>query len=315
MTHNVVIICYRMEASRLPGKPLAVIEGETLLQHVVERYGTSSRVDSVLVAIPSGEADDGLARLCKHLGVPCHRGSNEDVVSRMNGAILKYAPEATAVFRGLGDMPLVDIPLLDWRFDLLARHGADVLWCGQADDLWPVYGSRESPWSRKAWDGIFKNSIGLEREHVGQWLYSNLARFAVVHTEMLSDEYYRPYRLELDSAADLAFFRAIFDALYKGPGTPTTLEALRWLDEHPEVAALNSSIPTKTLTQVEWEKRRGSMWRCDECGSFPLHADVVKTVHRGDKTFRRLETKCPRCNKVRKFYESAPQEDQWLEIP
>jgi spore coat polysaccharide biosynthesis protein SpsF len=303
---NVVILCARMASTRLPGKALAALGGKTVLHHLVDRYRTCRRVERVIVATTRDESDDPIARLCGVIGVPCYRGSINNVVGRMNDALMHHAPAATAVFRGLGDMPLFDTGLLDWRFELLARRKADVIWCGLPDDPFPVYGSRESPWSRSAWDQIVRFSKADELEHAGQCLYRNLARYRVVYTEMLPEEYYRPYRFELDTPDDLALFREIFNALHTGPGTPSTLDALRWLDAHPEAAALNAGVEIKTLTVVDWEKRRGSLWRCSECGAHPLQADTVRAVRGSDgRTRRKLVTVCPGCGVERDFYEAV----------
>jgi len=302
---NVVILCARMASTRLPGKALVALEGKTVLHHLMDRYRTCQRVDRVIVATTRDGSDDPIARLCAQVHVPCHRGSVNDVVGRMNDALMHHAPAATAVFRGLGDMPLFDTGLLDWRFDLLARRKADVIWCGLPDDPFPVYGSRESPWSRSAWDQIVRFSKGAEREHAGQCLYSNLARYRVVYTEVLPDEYYRPYRFELDTPDDLAFFREVFKALHTGPGTPATLDALRWLDEHPEMAVLNADVELKTLTRVDWEKRkRGWLWKCNECGAHPLLVDTLQDRGRDKHGTRRqrLEMTCPACGSKDYFY-------------
>jgi predicted RNA-binding Zn-ribbon protein involved in translation (DUF1610 family) len=154
------------------------------------------------------------------------------------------------------------------------------------DDPLPVYGARESPWSRKAWDAIARESTGDDKEHAGQWLYKNLHEFRVSYTEMLDEGYYRRYRLELDAPDDLVFFRALFDRL--------TLDALRWLDENPEVAAINRAVETRTLTAWDFSER-GATWVCPNCGARPLR---TSTVRRGA-----LWTECPRCGASRPFVE------------
>lgn len=289
---NAVVICARQTSHRLPGKALVSVGDRSILQHIVERYQACYRIDAVIVSTTTAEEDDGIERLSRHLGVPCHRGSLTDVVGQMNDALNAYAPDADYVFRGMGDMPLFDTDLLDWRFDLLERRNADVVWTGLPDEQWPVYGSRESPWSRTVWDQIVANSTGDERQHTGQWLYSRLTKFRVIYVEGPLNEYYQTCRLELDTPPDLAFFRAVYEALYTGPGTPRTLDTLRWLQEHPEVVQLNSDIDVKTLTQINW-RQRGISWKCDACGAGMMRADVIR--------HGQLVTTCPRCGAQRSF--------------
>jgi spore coat polysaccharide biosynthesis protein SpsF (cytidylyltransferase family) len=289
---NTVILCTRNGSTRLPGKATAEVSGKPILQHIVERYQSCRRVDRIVVATTTDPTDDAVAELCSDLAYLCYRGSVDDVVCRMSKALERYAPEARYVFRGLGDMPLFDVDLLDWRFDLLERRKADVVWCGLQGEPLPVYGSRESPWSRRAWDRCVAESSGDEREHAGQWIYRNMRQFHVVYTEGPMAEYYAPYRLELDTPNDLAFFRAVYGALYRGPGTPRTLDLLRWLDEYQRIAALNMDVETKTLTEVSW-RQRGEGWNCNECGAYNMRAARVK---RG-----KMVTECAGCGAKRIF--------------
>jgi spore coat polysaccharide biosynthesis protein SpsF len=293
---NAVLLCTRQSSTRLPGKGLVEISGRSVLEHVVYRYYECTRVDEVIVCTSDQADDDAIEDEAERLEVPCYRGSLENVVQRMNCALLKFAPDADYVFRGLGDMPLFDVGLLDWRFDLLERHSADVCWIGHRDDPLPVYGSRESPWSRRAWDEIVKQSRGDELEHAGQWLYSHLRDFHVLHIDTLPEEYYQPLRLELDTPADLDFFRQLYDELWYGPGKPSTMDALRWLQRNPDVAQINAKVATKTLTSTNF-KRRGSEWVCKECGS-PAFTGVA---HR-KSDYAELETFCQRCGATRTFH-------------
>lgn len=302
---NVVILSARQSSIRLPGKALIAFHGKTVLQHIVERYQTSKRIDEIIVATSLEKEDIAIDLLCEKLSIPCYRGSRDNLVARMNGALQRYAPTANYVFRGLGDMLLVDIGLLDWRFDLLKRRDADVVWTGLKNEPLPVYGSRESPWSRRAWNTIVQKSSGGELEHAGQWLYTHMHSFRVVYVEGPRAEYYSPVRLELDTPDDLRFFERVFAALHTGPGTPTTLTALQWLAECPQVVALNATVEEKSLTRIDWRKR-GISWDCvnvidgKKCGAGPLQVDVIRRS--------KLITTCPACFAERVFVEAPRRE-------
>ena len=54
------------------------------------------------------------------------------------------------------------------------------------------------------------------------------------------------YRLTLDEAADYELLRRIYETLYR-PGEPVdVIEALAYLDAHPEVARINAHVQQKT---------------------------------------------------------------------
>lgn len=56
----VALIPARFESTRLPGKPLALIHGKPMIQHVYERTRASERVDRVLVATDDGRIADAV---------------------------------------------------------------------------------------------------------------------------------------------------------------------------------------------------------------------------------------------------------------
>ncbi len=293
---NTVIICVRQGSSRLPGKALARLGDRSVLQHLVERYRACRAVDKIVVATTQSEHDDLIERVCKIIKVPCYRGSENDVVTRMDDALRVYAPGTKYIFRGLGDMLLFDKELLNWRYDILRERQADVIWTGYSDEPWPVYGSRESPWSRRAWDDIVERSSGSERIHAGQWLYTHLHDYRVLQVERLQDEYYHACRLELDTQADYELFQAVYKSLWSEPGTPSTLAALRWLTDNPEVSSLNCDIKEKTLTRVKrWGGGRGTKWICKSCGAAPMQTGAIRKGA--------LETTCGRCGAVQDFVE------------
>ena len=301
------LLAARVRSERLPGKALLPLAGRPVLAHVVDRLRACDRVSRVVVVTSPRAEDDAIAAVAGSLDVPCHRsGASErgDVVALLDEALRRHAPDAELVYRALCDCPLFSVELLSWFHDVLARTGADVCWVGAAEDDWPIYGARESPWSRDAWDQCALHSAGDQREHAGLWIYQNLRRFRVHHVTWPRDEYYRPYRLELDTEADYRVLSAVHDALYPTSGSVTMLDAIRWLDAHPEVAALNAEVPLKSLTTPDWRLRRGQVWACQECGSTLLRASATGRDRAGARLH--LETRCERCGTVRKFYEVPP---------
>jgi spore coat polysaccharide biosynthesis protein SpsF len=252
----------------------------------------SRREPAVIVATTTNPDDDQIETECRRMRVNCFRGSECDVLERMNRALLAYAPEAEYVARAMADNPLVDVSLVDWRVDTLRETGADGVWYG-ADHERITYAGTTDVWSRSAWERIVCESDGDEREHPGLYFWNNLSRFNVVQMTLPLREYLLPIRTELDTERDLEVFRRVFawwvrnnlfdDAL-------PTIAALAWLGRHPDVAALNAEVPLKTQTRPHWNKGRD--WLCREC------SERIGAVVAGD-----LELRCPGCGKPQKFYE------------
>ena len=284
----------------MPGKALRKICGWPVLSHILDRFRASHRTEKIVVCTSTRKEDDTIDNLCRMEEVHCHRSDQSrkgNVLALMDEAIQAHLPEADLVFRGMGDCMFTEPELIDQRADILRRRGSDVVWPGLADDPWPIYWARESPWSRAAWDLAVEQSSGSQMEHAGAWIYDNLREVRVTHTEMLREEYYRPYRLELDTLADMEVITQIFNALWQGTGHAIPMiDVIRWLDAHPDVAEINVDVPLKSITRPRWRLFRGqSVWRCEKCGATRPVAKAIQG--------KALVTVCQRCGAERSFIE------------
>src|ERR1700719_2752326 len=100
------IIQARCGSARLPGKVLMDIAGHPMFSRVVERTRQARMLTKVVLATSTEQRDDPLARLAERLGVPCFRGSENDVLSRFVGAAKGF--KADLVVRLCADCPLLD---------------------------------------------------------------------------------------------------------------------------------------------------------------------------------------------------------------
>jgi spore coat polysaccharide biosynthesis protein SpsF len=107
----VAIIQARMGSSRLPGKVLTDICGETMLARVVDRVRRSKLINEVMVATTDQAADDAIVAECKKFSVPVSRGDQDDVLSRYFRAA--QLSKAEIVVRITSDCPLIDPEVVD----------------------------------------------------------------------------------------------------------------------------------------------------------------------------------------------------------
>jgi len=100
------IIQARMTSTRFPGKVLAEVAGHPVLWHVVHRARQVGFLDAVIVATTREASDDPLADFCEKEGIPCFRGSEDDVLDRY----FQVAKEigARVIVRITADCPLID---------------------------------------------------------------------------------------------------------------------------------------------------------------------------------------------------------------
>jgi spore coat polysaccharide biosynthesis protein SpsF len=101
----------RMGSSRLPGKVLMPAAGQPLLQILVDRLRRASHLTDVMIATTTSPGDDAIAELADTIGVPVFRGSENDVLGRVCGAL--DAADADVCVEITGDCPLIDPDIVD----------------------------------------------------------------------------------------------------------------------------------------------------------------------------------------------------------
>jgi spore coat polysaccharide biosynthesis protein SpsF len=96
----------RMTSTRLPGKILMPAGGKPLLQILIERLRRASGLDEIMLATTENSIDDPVAALGHAMGVSVFRGSEDDVLGRVCGAL--RAAKADICVEITGDCPLLD---------------------------------------------------------------------------------------------------------------------------------------------------------------------------------------------------------------
>ncbi|MFY9904391.1 MAG: glycosyltransferase family protein [Terriglobales bacterium] len=239
----VAIIQARMGSTRLPGKVLKDLGGETVLARVVNRVRRAVLVDEVVVATSVLPADDAIARECDALKVACFRGDELDVLDRYYRAAQEFA--ADVVVRITSDCPLIDPELIDAtirsRLDQKADYASNALVRSYPRGL-DVEAFTADALAR-AWSSATEN---YQRIHVTPYLYETPGSFKVISTAGGID--HSQYRWTLDTEEDLELIRAI----YKHFGNRDSIrwvEVLHLMEAQPELAALNSHVRQKAMRE------------------------------------------------------------------
>ena len=108
--HIVGVLPARWGSTRFPGKPLHVIAGKPLIQHVWERCQQCSNLDEILVATD----DQRIFQAVENCGGRAVMTSPEHPTGTDRIAeALKAAPQATHIVNIQGDEPLIDPGLID----------------------------------------------------------------------------------------------------------------------------------------------------------------------------------------------------------
>lgn len=234
----------RMNSSRYPGKVLADIAGQPTLTRLVQRLRRCRTLDGIVVATTAGAADDPVAIWAAGEGVPCFRGSEEDVLGRVVEAHAMMDSEV--VVELTGDCPLTDPAVVDLAVDTFLANACDVVTTTRkrsfppgidaqvfrAADLAAVAAATDDP---------------VEREHVSLYFYEHPERYRILHL-MAPQPWRGDVRLLLDYPEDMALMREIWRGLEPVFGDAFTIvEVLDLMQRQPALAKLNRHCAVKPV--------------------------------------------------------------------
>ena len=108
--HVLGILPARWESTRFPGKPLHLIAGKPLIQHVWERCRQCERLDAVLVATDDARIFDAVHAFGGKavMTSPDHPTGTDRIAEAV-----KAVPQASHIINIQGDEPMIDPSLID----------------------------------------------------------------------------------------------------------------------------------------------------------------------------------------------------------
>jgi spore coat polysaccharide biosynthesis protein SpsF len=237
----VAIIQARMGSTRLPGKVLKDLEGETVLARVLARVKRAATIGHIIVATSDAAGDDVIVAECKRLSTRVFRGGAQDVLDRYYRGAQLF--KAEVVVRITADCPLIDPELVDEtvkRFlDELPDYASNALVRTYPRGLdTEVFTLRAL---ERAWS---ESSDPYQRAHVTPFIYQNPKRFKVLAVKGEKD--YSSLRWTLDTPEDLEFLRAVY-ARFPERDDFGWLEVLSLLEREPHLLDLNRNVVQKDL--------------------------------------------------------------------
>jgi spore coat polysaccharide biosynthesis protein SpsF len=239
----VAIIQARMGSTRLPGKVMKELAGETVLARVVNRTRRATLLDEVVVATTSAARDDVIVDECRRLGVPCFRGDENDVLDRYYQCARQF--HAETIVRITSDCPLIDPQLIDRVVGEFHNSHADYASNGLQASFPVGLGVEVISYDalKHAWRDAAKS---YERAHVTLFLYRHPELFAV-HS-VTSDIDYSDHRWTLDTPEDIMLLEAILARLPDAQ-IATWHDVLEIVGREPELLSINSHIHQKALEE------------------------------------------------------------------
>jgi len=243
---TLLIVQARMTSTRLPGKVLLPLAGEPMLTRLIERLRRVKRSDGIVIATTANASDDPIAALCAQLGVPCHRGSEHDVLSRYADAARLHG--ADVVVRITSDCPLIDPALVD-RVIAVYEEGDSDYASNMLPPTWP-YGMAVEVFSAAALQQAHAEATqAAEREHVTPFLYWHPERYRLRNVASPVDLSH--HRWTVDTPEDYELVRRLFETLVPKHPEFTQDHILALLDAHPDWLTINQHVQQKPATDTQ----------------------------------------------------------------
>jgi spore coat polysaccharide biosynthesis protein SpsF len=236
----VAVIQARMGSTRLPGKVLAPIAGQSMLALVCRRVRRATRIDRLVVATTDAPADEPIIDECERLAVDVFRGSETDVLRRYREAAQRHA--ADAVVRITADCPLIDPEVIDTVvaafLDLLPDYASNTL-----RRTWPRGLDTEVMTAAALARADREATEPYERVHVTPYLYRHPELFRLHAVTAQEDR--SAARWTVDAPEDLALVRAVCERV--DPVAASWRDVWELVAREPAVAALNRNVRQKEL--------------------------------------------------------------------
>ena len=200
----------RMGSSRLPGKMLMDVAGRPAIGRLTDRLRRAESLDGIVLATTDAAADDALADWADEEGIPCYRGSEEDVLSRVVEA--QRSQKSDIVVEVTGDCTLIDPDLIDLGVDTYLANSADVV--TNVNRLSFPMGMDIQVFSLSLLETVEAEIVDpVVREHVSIHFYRNPDKYRLHHI-LAPRPWRRPdLRLQLDYREDLEFITEVYRRL------------------------------------------------------------------------------------------------------
>jgi spore coat polysaccharide biosynthesis protein SpsF len=173
---TVVILQARMSSSRLPGKILMDLAGKTVIERVIDRLYTFTKLDDLIVATTDSFKDDITCELLDKFNIKYFRGSENNVLERYY--LCAKENNATQIIRATADDPLSDISLLEYMFTSHIISSSDYTFStgypiGVQEEI-VTFSSLEQCYNKSTKDNHFEHVLEYIVENEDEFIINNI---------------------------------------------------------------------------------------------------------------------------------------------
>jgi N,N'-diacetyllegionaminate synthase len=236
-----VIIACRLKSSRLPRKAVAKIGDLSSVEFCIKNSMSFRNINHFVLATSDVEEDAELEKYTYSPSVIFHKGHPLDVIERYLGII--NILKVDVIVRITADMPYVSNDILEPILKSHFESGADYSRAKKA-----AIGTNLEVINAEALRRVKTHFPSADYSEYMTYYFTNNPEHFKINEIDLPKELVRDYRLTLDYPEDLELFNKIQDYL-KEKNLPCELKnVFHFLDENPEIAAINSQMEVKYFT-------------------------------------------------------------------
>lgn len=221
----------RMGAGRLPGKAMAMLQGQPMIIRQLERLRAARCLTKIIVATSTDASDDALAGFVVSRGYAVHRGAGADILDRI-ARCAEAIGSVSHVVRIKGDAPFVDPGVVDEAIRLALASGADYT-SNRAQRTYPAGLEVEVITANALRIAAAQARDPKARVSPTAAIRNDPARFSQAHLKARRDWSGLDWRVK--TAADLAFARAIYDALHPADPNFCMTDVLDLVESHQDL--------------------------------------------------------------------------------
>ncbi|WP_461451852.1 cytidylyltransferase domain-containing protein [Mucilaginibacter sp.] len=235
-----IVVQARMASSRLPGKVMMPLLGKSLLLRMVERLQMIKHPATIVIATSTNPEDDVLVIEAKNIGVPCFRGSANNLLERHYQAAVEH--DADVVLKIPSDCPLIDPRIIDGVLDFFLESEDEYDYVSNLHPAtWPDGNDVEVMTIDCLEKALRLSTKPLELEHTTPYIWENPDQFKIGNVEWgTGKDYSMSHRFTIDYPEDYDFIKRVYEELYLKNDRFSCDDIINLLNEKPEIYHINA---------------------------------------------------------------------------
>ncbi|MBN1213504.1 MAG: glycosyltransferase family protein [candidate division Zixibacteria bacterium] len=239
-----LIIQARMNSTRLPGKVLKEVLGRPLLFYQLERLRRVCLQDEIIIATTVNKADETIVAFCEKQGVPCHRGSEEDVLARYLETADVFG--VSDIVRITADCPLIDPAIIDRVIKVYFDGRGEIDYAANTLERTFPRGMDCEVFSFEVLKEINDRAAEIsDREHVTSYIYKHPEKYRLKN--IAGDKDHSAHRWTVDTPEDFELIRRMIKELYPVKPAFHMADCLEVLARHPDWIKINQHVKQKAF--------------------------------------------------------------------